>query len=1565
MHFLSSSLTGSALDVIKNIPVTADNFAIAWKTLVSRYENKRRLIEVHAAALHNLPSVSRESALELNELRDKANRAIAALRNLKRSSEDILNDLLVFHVSQKLDPTTRKAWKLRGGDETTIPSYDDLDRFIENRARALEELALPNFAKTPRSPRVTSATASAASSVSCPLCKSSHFINKCPQFIKSNPNQRAEIITTCNRCLNCLSAKHTAKACPSKYTCRTCQLKHHSMLHVDSDSTPTKGAAAAKPDAQSKPTTSVAALNLTRSAPSRPRVLLATARVQARSSSGRAIIVRALIDPGSEITLMTERLAQSLKVRRIRLPISISAIGGVNIGTCRHAADLFISPRDSSQPVLATVASILTSLTSYSPAPVTSENRWTHIADLHLADPDPLSADPIDIILGADLYSELLLDGVRKGESDQPMAQNTILGWILSGSATTSSISRRITVQHCTSSQSLDQILQKFWEIEELPTQTLLTPEDQQCEEHFISTHSRDSEGRYTVRLPFKRGPPIDIGYSDEIAKRLVQGLTRRFKINPQLKQEYSDFLREYETLGHMRTVLSPSSASPQCVYIPHHPVVRESSVTTRLRVVFNASSRTTNGSSLNDHLLTGPKLQTDLAAVVLRWRQFRYVYAADIEKMYRQIRIDPRDADYQRIVWLHNDDLREYQLLTVTYGTASAPFLALRVIRQLVQDEGNDFPLAVSILRDNIYVDDVLFGADDIPSLKQVRDQVCAVLKRGCFDLRKWISNSPELLSDIAVANHGLACDKTLQESEQIKILGISWSPATDVFQFQVSFPFLIPSTKRAILSTVARLFDPLGWGTPVTITAKILLQKLWQLKIDWDETIPSPLEAHWISVKTSLANLNGVSLARWVQRGSDTVSCELHGFSDASTTSYAAAVYIRIVSASGDPTSTLLIGKAKVAPLKSLSIPRLELSAAVLLSRLMEFVRSSLCLTAVPCFCWTDSTVVLSWVSQHPSRWKTFVANRVSDIQSRIPSALWKHVPTEDNPADCASRGILGSQLAAHKLWWQGPTWLRQPAADWPKAPDSSSVTSLEQQSCATHVITKPEPWDLATRYSSWPKLLRVTAYVMRFINRLRHRVRETVELEKPPSALSAIECQRARNFWLQRIQAEIFPIELKALNKNQSISTKSRLLSLNPFLSEDKLIRVGGRLSNALIPLSKKHPIILAAHPLVEQVVQHAHLRSLHAGTQLTLATLRRDFWILRARSIVRAIINRCVICTREKAATPTQLMGSLPSVRVNPPARAFLHCGIDYAGPVSIRSMSGRGVKSRKAYIAVFICMATRAIHLELVESYATSAFLGAYSRFCSRRGLPASMYSDNGTTFAGADRELTCAFRAAVRDPNFLNFTAADKTSWHFIPPSAPHFGGLWEAGVKSVKHHLRRVVGSHTLTFEEFITVLCQVEACLNSRPLAPLTDTVDDYEPLTPGHFLIGSALTTPPEPSLLNINENRLSRWQLVRQLTERFWRLWQNDYINTLQQRAKWQKTARDSIRVGQLVLLRNPLLPPCKWELGRITKCHVGADHLARVITVKTASGEYKRPLVKVCILPVDIEPKRCK
>ncbi|XP_039309935.1 uncharacterized protein LOC120358750 [Solenopsis invicta] len=992
MHFLASSLSGRALDTIKSIQVTAANFEIAWKTLVSRYDNTRRLVEVHASALFNLPSVGRESALELNELRDRANRSIASLRNLNRSNDEILSDLLVYSVTQRLDHAIRKAWRLKTGDDASVPTYEALDKFLETRVRALEELTPQGSSKHARTARVTSASTT-ASSPACPLCAASHFINRCPQFLKKTPTQRMEVIKQANRCLNCLSYKHAAQACPSRYSCRTCQNRHHSMLHNDSASSSSNATSLSLTttsdiSAENKNNDHVSALCSTLPFAARKRVLLATARVNVISPANRRLAVRALLDQGSEITFISERLTQTLRLRRFSMPLEISTVGGVNIGKSRYAAQIQVAPINGSASALATTASILKSLTKYSPSQPRNHNEWTHLAHLALADPIPFSAEPIDAIIGADLYSEMLLDKVIKGAPGQPAAQATIFGWILSGpTSDPSPPGHVISVRHCASTDTLDRDIRRFWEVEEVSRKPPLTPEEQQCEDHFANTHSRGPDGRYIVRLPFKRGPPIEIGNSRATAERLLRALHRRLSVRPELKIEYSHFLCDYESLNHMHRVTEANDSS-QTVYIPHHAVIRDGSATTHLRVVFNASCQTSNATSLNDHLLAGPKLQADLSAVILRWRLFRYVYAADITKMYRQIQIDPRDIDYQRILWNPepNNPVLTYRLSTVTYGTACAPFLALRVIRQLVADDGAAFPLAASVLSENVYVDDVLFGAESVPRLKQIRTQVCSLLRQGKFELRKWSSNSAELLDDISVEDHGIACDKTLQSDESLKILGIIWSPSTDVFQFKVSFDSAPSTTKRSILSTISKLFDPLGWSTPVTVTAKMFIQTLWQSKLDWDDVLPPDLLIQWERIQFSLSELHGLSLPRWVQHEAQTEQCELHGFADASAQAYAAVVYLRLVSKSGVVTTQLLIGKSKVAPLTPLSIPRLELQAAVLLTRLLEFVRTTLSLSTAPCYCWTDSTVVLAWVTQHPSRWKTFVANRVSEVQTRI---------------------------------------------------------------------------------------------------------------------------------------------------------------------------------------------------------------------------------------------------------------------------------------------------------------------------------------------------------------------------------------------------------------------------------------------------------------------------------------------------------------------------------------------------------------------------------------------------
>ena len=315
-----------------------------------------------------------------------------------------------------------------------------------------------------------------------------------------------------------------------------------------------------------------------------------------------------------------------------------------------------------------------------------------------------------------------------------------------------------------------------------------------------------------------------------------------------------------------------------------------------------------------------------------------------------------------------------------------------------------------------------------------------------------------------------------------------------------------------------------------------------------------------------------------------------------------------------------------------------------------------------------------------------------------------------------------------------------------------------------------------------------------------------------------------------------------------------------------------------------------------------------------------------------------------------------MGQVPPVRLHVQARAFQFSGVDYAGPMNVRLASGRGHRSHKCYIALFVCMTTRACHIELVENYTSAAFLAAFDCFCNRRGLPQEMWSDNGTTFVGAARELGENYARLMRDPQIQAHMVDNRVEWHFIPPNAPHFGGIWESGVKSVKHHLKRVLGDSTPTVSEMRTLLTGVEAILNSRPLVPLKDDPESFDALTPAHILIGGLLVIPPIPTLYDSNPRYLTRWQDMKLRLEMFWRAWTSDFLHTLQQRTKW-RIARENLKVGDLVLIKDQILPPSKWLLGRILSVNPGRDGLVRVVKVRTHASTFNRSVTSLVKLPV--------
>jgi hypothetical protein len=451
------------------------------------------------------------------------------------------------------------------------------------------------------------------------------------------------------------------------------------------------------------------------------------------------------------------------------------------------------------------------------------------------------------------------------------------------------------------------------------------------------------------------------------------------------------------------------------------------------------------------------------------------------------------------------------------------------------------------------------------------------------------------------------------------------------------------------------------------------------------------------------------------------------------------------------------------------------------------------------------------------------------------------------------------------------------------------------------------------------------------------------------------------KSNNVIVKSIQKRSFAEEYHQLSTGGGIQKNSTIRNLSPFLDENGVIRVGGRIRNENLAYNQKHPVLIPKnHNVTEAIIRHFHVKNLHSGTQSTLASIRQQYWPIAGRNKIKQIIHKCISCFRAKPIIAQQKMGDLPVKRLEP-ARPFINSGLDYCGPILIKTHRGRGKqKTIKAYVCLFICLSTKAIHIELVSDLTADTFLDALKRFVSRRGTVKSIISDKATNFIKANKDLIDLhqfFQNSEISRKLVTTLSNENIQWKFIPPRTPNFGGLWEAGVKSVKFHIKRVVGETVLTYDELYTLLTRIEACLNFRPLVPMSNDPNDLTAITPGHFLIGEALTAPLEPDLIELKINRLSRHQLLEILRQHFWKRWRTEYLSYLQGRTKWQSPS-PSLQPGDLVLLVEDNVPPLCWPLGRIQQVHPGSDGNVRVVTVKTNRGTYKRGVRKVCVLPIE-------
>lgn len=1628
LHYLKASLKSEALRIVSSLEMSADNYLIAWRSLEKRYNNPNLLIKRHLAALFSIPPLKRESATSLSELVDQFDRHVSILNQLE-GMEQHWNSVLVEGLSRRLDSNTLREWE-NHCDEEQRPTYDELIAFIRKQARTLQSVKLSQVNPTAQEVKPVQKLKSSTFVISepsnkCPVCKQGHPIYRCDQFKRLSPKERFNVAKRHKLCINCLNGFHLAKNCNS-IGCSVCTNRHHTLLHLP----PTSGSAsntggstantfmitdhsrqdeselphsaiqqhpyqsyqlpsvasrASMPslsptlssllvphvseDSVSKtplvePTQTIEPVtNSYKTHPLRDgcEVFLATSVIKLKDVSGSSRFARVVLDNCSQCNFISEPLARNLGLKRVKTNMDVVGIGQGKVHIT-EMVDVQVFSRVNRFSIVIKCL-IITKIPAVLPSKNINISDWNIPRKLVLADPKFNISAGVDLLIGAEFFFRLIENDKYHMADGYPSLQRTVFGYIVSGMYAAPRTNPSICI--VSTGENLDGMLQRFWDLERINESPMLTPDEQRCEDHFRRTVSRDQTGRYVVRLPLREDRLPFLGDSYQQAQRRFLTTERRFQADPNFRDAYFQFMDEYARLGHME----PSRPTGNLqFYLPHHAIYRPDSSTTKTRIVFDASCRGGNQLALNDVLYTGPTVQSTLLSIVCNYRIPKFVFKADVEKMFRQIWTHPFDRSLLQVFWRRhqNEPLLKFNLTTVTYGTACAPFQATRVLLQLADDEGHRFPLGACILRKGTYMDDTLAGGDDLDEVIQATIELKQLLAAGGFNLRKWCANDSRVLSQIPPNLVEMPEKVELDHDASVKTLGLFWNPHTDTFSIKIpSLSNTDVITKRVVVSEMAQLFDPLGLVGPVVAAAKMFVQKLWGANLSWDDPLSTELTAWWQQYRNQLPELQNVEVPRRVLVSRN---YSLHCFCDASARGYGSCVYVVSVDESGKQHSNLLISKSRVAPIKNLSIPRLELCGALLGCQLVDQLLTTTDYRGSVTF-WTDSTVVLHWISSPPSTWKIFVSNRIAEVQRLSKGHVWRHVQSENNPADHVSRGLYPTEIVKNELWWHGPSYLTQSTEFWPKSIGGSiskELLSLEGKTISSLLTVGETPWDIFDRFSDLSKLVKVTAWCYRFYNNARHN-----KGHRMVGNLTTAEFNGALKSLIGVAQVQSFPTEIKELEKSKGddctsaeMNFKSLIKGLNVYLHEDKLLRIKGRLVKLSAPIDTRCPILMSGeHRLTKLIARSIHLQTMHGGPTLLLSTMRQRYWPIRGRNLARKIVGECVQCFRCSPHTSRQIMAPLPEVRITP-ARVFSNCGLDYCGPFLVRPLVGRGT-SVKVYVACFVCMVSKAIHLEVVYDLSSQSCINALKRFIARRGRLVNLYCDNATTFVGANRELKelrAKFLQQFQSEIWNNYCIKQGITFNFIPARSPHFGGLWEAGVKSFKHHFRRVFGLKSLRLDEMTTVITQIEAILNSRPLTPLSNDPKDLTALTPGHLLIGEPMFSIPEPDVTDTNVNRLNRLQDMRRSIQDFWRRWARDYISQLHQRSKWQTVVQRDLHQGALVLLKQDNLPPLQWNTGRIVEMYPGTDGHVRVVHVQTSRGLFKRAITEVCLLPIDVPQK---
>lgn len=1644
---LSVALKGAAREAVCVLLATALQPSVVIQELDRRFGRPEQIVLREVASIRILPRINNDlKELSMFSSRVRNCVEVVKLLNetdYLHSPElfsVLINKLPILLRTRWIDYAAARATANAHGPESSSARVEMLSEFLarevdlrakfddmaeshgylpRERAHAVSEAYSIPVEQSKSTAEINQREQNIQKNDSCVCCKQTHDISTCDNFKSMTVSDRWHFIKENKICYRCLKkGPHVFRLCnKNKERCEFehCGRKHHSLLH-DPDFIPTTTAhidenaasasvassfqASAATTSSAHETSREVAAHTTATADScvldvsptyRPLLKVVAVTV---SGPGGSVDTFALLDDGSTATFIDSKISDSIGVDGPEGHIYLDCVGGLSRETTVKYVDFKIKGRHANANFSVHRARSISDLGIVCKQSASYDflRKYPYLSDI-ATELCYENARPM-LIIGLDNWHLSIATATKKGTKSQPVAIQTALGWVIFGfpSSKTRPVETICHVQLTASDNQkleLDELIKAQYKLDAIgiSNHEARSTDDQRALEILERTAHRLPDGRFEVGLLWK-ADCLMVPNSYPLALSRFRSLEAKMLREPDYAEQYRKNIHDTFIKGYAEecTALDPKGV---CWYLPHFGVTNPNKPG-KLRVVHDAAAQSRKV-SLNSMLLPGPDFLQSLVGILMRFREGRVALTADIKEMFPQVKIIQQDRDAQRFLWRDDpsDPIKVYRMSSMIFGACSSPSTAIFIMNLNASEFHEEFPEAVERIKRDTYMDDFICSVDSLNDASRLAAEVETVHKRGGFEMRGWITNDPAALTLLPVE---CLSDLVIGKSLELHInavnrtLGLIWQPALDElkFNFIVSSDSSAPITKRQALIQVMRIYDPLGILMPVVVKGRILFQNLWRKGLDWDERFSEDDCKVWHEWFESLKSIEEIRVPRWYNLRDIKVSqCELHMFCDASESAYVAVAYWRYIDDRGQVCLALISSRARVAPLKPTSIPRLELQGALIATRLATFISEAHRHKPQRRYFWCDSMTVLGWLRSDARKYKPYVANRVGEIRENSTLSEWRWIPTNLNVADDATR-LDRSVLNMESRWISGPSFLLSPSTEWPKEKagheKTENLNDVELKPSArikirssplsnplindicncNNVMELPLPIaaDPAC-FSSWLRLVRATARAHQFIAACITRVRgvsnnfilskhSTTPCTSSPllRPLTAQVLEYAEVHILRKSQENAFQQEVLCLRRGRPIPPKSKLVSLTPALNSNGLLFVRGRASNAVDVTTNTQPILLdGKDPAVRLLISHFHNKFVHANTETVINEIRQQYWILGLRNSVRMIVRNCQFCKLVRGKPVQPPMGDLPEARLAHSKRPFTFVGLDYFGPLLITI----GRRNEKRWIALFTCMTTRAIHLEVVHSLSTDAAIMCLRRFIARRGTPSQILSDNGTAFVGANRLLRELYGEAVTE-----YVANNKIEWKFIPPSAPFMGGAWERLVKSVKTALRVTLRDRKPSDEVLATLLAEAEALVNSRPLTHISPDPADPEALTPFHFILGSSSGRSIPAQLNETDLCSRSGWRRAIRLADHFWKRWVREYLPSLAPR-RIKGSRVTTARIGDPVLIADGDLPRGTWPRGIITATFPGRDGVVRVVDVRTSAGTLRRPLKKIVVL----------